>query len=111
MPIEHSGWPVYSVEPRPIAGLIPYARNARTHSADQVAALVRVASLYGEREAIWSRVSWQVLGVLAAPAMPSDLRTEYEARIEAGEVVTAKEIAARRKAFPRQSIGQPRSRS
>ncbi|PYF03855.1 hypothetical protein BJ122_105112 [Rhodopseudomonas faecalis] len=69
----------------------------------EVAALVRVAALYGEREPIWSRVSWQVLGVLAAPAMPSDLRTEYEARIEAGEHITAKEVAP-------PPIGRPRSR-
>ena len=29
-------WPADSVERRPIAGLVPYARNARTHSPEQV---------------------------------------------------------------------------
>jgi DNA modification methylase len=31
------GWPADKVERRPVAGLIPYARNARTHSEEQVA--------------------------------------------------------------------------
>jgi DNA modification methylase len=31
------GWPANNVERRPVAGLIPYARNARTHSEEQVA--------------------------------------------------------------------------
>ena len=30
-------WPADEVERRPIDGLIPYARNARTHSPEQVA--------------------------------------------------------------------------
>lgn len=30
-------WPADAVERRPLAGLIPYARNARTHSTEQVA--------------------------------------------------------------------------
>src|SRR5450631_1478974 len=32
-----SDWPADHVERRPLASLIPYARNARTHSAAQVA--------------------------------------------------------------------------
>jgi len=32
-------WPADQVERRPVEGLIPYARNARTHSAEQVAAV------------------------------------------------------------------------
>ena len=34
---EVQGWPADKVERRPVAGLIPYARNARTHSEEQVA--------------------------------------------------------------------------
>ena len=30
-------WPADAVERRPVAALIPYARNARTHSDEQVA--------------------------------------------------------------------------
>ena len=40
-------WPVYSVQARPIDGLIPYARNARTHSAEQVASLARLIEEFG----------------------------------------------------------------
>lgn len=29
-------WPAYNVEKRPLSELIPYARNARTHSDAQV---------------------------------------------------------------------------
>jgi DNA modification methylase len=36
-PAEPQGWPADKVERRPVAGLIPYARNARTHSEEQVA--------------------------------------------------------------------------
>jgi ParB-like chromosome segregation protein Spo0J len=32
-------WPADKVERRPLAGLIPYARNARTHSEAQIAAI------------------------------------------------------------------------
>jgi DNA modification methylase len=34
-----SAWPADKVERRAVAGLIPYARNARTHSAEQIAQL------------------------------------------------------------------------
>jgi hypothetical protein len=36
-PAKPQEWPADKVERRPIESLIPYARNARTHSADQVA--------------------------------------------------------------------------
>src|SRR3954462_3093478 len=32
-----ASWPADSVERRPVASLVPYARNARTHSDEQVA--------------------------------------------------------------------------
>ena len=32
-----AGWPADAVERRPVAALVPYARNARTHSDEQVA--------------------------------------------------------------------------
>ncbi len=40
-------WPADKVERRPIAGLVPYARNARTHSDDQVAELARSIQAFG----------------------------------------------------------------
>ena len=36
-PAEPQGWPADRTERRPVSGLIPYARNARTHSEEQVA--------------------------------------------------------------------------
>ena len=41
---DHKSWPADSVERRPVAKLVPYARNARTHSpeqVDQIAASIR----------------------------------------------------------------------
>ncbi|HWL47701.1 MAG TPA: ParB/Srx family N-terminal domain-containing protein [Sphingomonadaceae bacterium] len=42
-----ASWPVYSVQPRAIGDLIPYARNARTHSDEQVAQLATLIQEYG----------------------------------------------------------------
>ena len=48
-------WPADAVERRPIASLVPHARNARTHSDEQVAQIA--ASI---REWGWKRRSWSM---------------------------------------------------
>ncbi|MFN3626181.1 MAG: ParB/Srx family N-terminal domain-containing protein, partial [Hyphomicrobium sp.] len=40
-------WPADAVERRPVASLLPYARNARTHSADQVAQIAAAIREWG----------------------------------------------------------------
>lgn len=40
-------WPADAVERRPLAGLTPYARNARTHSESQVAEIARSIQEWG----------------------------------------------------------------
>lgn len=42
-----ANWPADKVERRPLADLIPYARNARTHSDDQVAQLAASMKEWG----------------------------------------------------------------
>jgi ParB-like chromosome segregation protein Spo0J len=43
--MKRGDWPADKVERRPVADLVPYARNARTHSAEQVA---QIAASIGE---------------------------------------------------------------
>lgn len=64
--------------------------------------MIRVAVLYGDKPAIWKRVRWSVLHQLAYD-MPDAMRSGYEARIEAGERVLAKDIMAARRAQLRQA--------
>jgi DNA modification methylase len=40
-------WPADAVERRPVASLLPYARNARTHTADQVAQIAAAIREWG----------------------------------------------------------------
>lgn len=40
-------WPADAVVRRPLASLVPYAKNARTHSSEQIAQLARLISAYG----------------------------------------------------------------
>src|SRR3954464_11476058 len=40
-------WPAEKVHPRPIAKLLPYARNARTHSDAQIAAIAASIKEWG----------------------------------------------------------------
>ena len=56
-------WPADAVERRPVASLLPYARNARTHSADQVAQIAAAIREWG----------WTV-PVLAQPAAGRGVR-------------------------------------
>ena len=43
----NQAWPADTVERRPVASLLPYARNARTHSADQVAQIAAAIRAWG----------------------------------------------------------------
>lgn len=45
--ISPDSWPVYSTRPTPIGELLPYARNARTHSDEQVAQLAALIQEFG----------------------------------------------------------------
>src|SRR3954468_15269455 len=40
-------WPADAVSRRPVSELIPYAQNARTHSADQVGEIARSIEAFG----------------------------------------------------------------
>jgi DNA modification methylase len=40
-------WPADAVERRPVASLVPYAKNARTHSPTQIDHLARLIAAYG----------------------------------------------------------------
>lgn len=42
-----TNWPAAKVESRPLKDLVPYARNAREHSADQIAMLVASIEEFG----------------------------------------------------------------
>src|SRR4051812_10276611 len=48
-PVPASGprWPADAVERRPVAALVPYARNARTHSDEQVAQIAASIREFG----------------------------------------------------------------
>jgi len=45
-------WAAYSVEPWPVASLLPYARNARTHSAKQVREIAGLIAKFGWTAAV-----------------------------------------------------------
>ena len=64
-----------------------------------------VARMYGRRPEIFRRLSWRALVELSAPSLPAAHRSQFEARILAGEDVKAKEIAHARGPLP---IGRPR---
>ena len=40
-------WPADAIERRPLAALVPYARNARTHSEEQIAQLAASITEWG----------------------------------------------------------------
>lgn len=46
-PAKPAPWPADRVERRPVAALVPYARNARTHSPEQVAQIARSIEQFG----------------------------------------------------------------
>lgn len=93
------------IEMKRTAGWRSFTRAAmqrfdELRASHQPAEYMNVAKLYADRPAIWHGQRWQVLASLASPTLPAKLRREFERRIEAGERVTAPEIAARRAADP-----------
>jgi hypothetical protein len=66
------------------------------HNSLEVAEMARVARRYGNRPEIFSKVGWRVLKELASSATSESERQKFEARILAGEIVRANEIAAAR---------------
>ncbi|KGT73759.1 hypothetical protein MA20_41880 [Bradyrhizobium japonicum] len=66
------------------------------HDSVFVGELQRAAGLYGGRQDITGKArNWHVLVALASPSLPSSARRQFEAKILAGENVTAKTIAAK----------------
>ncbi|MGY3619375.1 hypothetical protein [Bradyrhizobium sp. USDA 10063] len=65
------------------------------HDSLFVGEVQRVARRYGDRPDVTGRVrNWHVLVALASPYLQESGRREFEAKIAAGEKVTAKSIAA-----------------
>ena len=76
-----------------------------------VSRTIRVARLYAGRPEVWRAASWRTLIELASPKMAPSMRQALEARILAGETITAPHIRKTRGRFkggsPRRSAGQP----
>jgi hypothetical protein len=62
------------------------------HDPMQVAEMMRVARLYGERPEIFRSVSWHALVELASSVTSDEERRKFETRILAGERVNGAEI-------------------
>lgn len=76
------------------------------HNPAEVAAMIRAATLYGERPDIIAKVrNWRTLVALTSTLLSEPARLEWEARILAGENVMGTEIA--RKASRRGKTGRP----
>jgi DNA modification methylase len=85
-------WPADAVERRPVASLLPYARNARTHSADQVAQIAAAIREWGWTVPVLVDEAGQLiaghgrvlaaksLGLLDVPAMVARGWSEAEKR-------------------------------
>jgi hypothetical protein len=64
------------------------------HDPTAVGELQRVARIYGNRQDITEKAkSWHVLVALASPSVPESARRQFEAKILAGERVSAKSVA------------------
>ena len=51
--MQEQQWPADKVERRPLDSLIPYARNSRTHSEEQVAQIAASMKEWGWTEVVW----------------------------------------------------------
>lgn len=90
--LKNTPWPADAVERRPVASLIPYARNARTHSPEQVAQIAASIREWGWTNPVLvdegsgiiaghGRVlAAQKLGVLDVPVMVARGWTEAQRR-------------------------------
>jgi hypothetical protein len=79
-----------------------------------VSRTIRVARLYAGRPEVWRAASWRTLIELASPKMAPSMRQALEARILAGETITAPHIRKTRGRFKggspkRRPINQPAS--
>jgi hypothetical protein len=76
--------------------------------------VMKVARVYGARPEIFKRLSWNALVHLSSPALPAAAREALEARIRAGEAISATEIrgarGARKAGTPRRQAEQPARR-
>jgi hypothetical protein len=73
--------------------------------AKLAAQLMKVTRAYGDKPAVYTRLSWNALVTLSSATLPAGARAALEARIRAGEVITAAEIRAARGAL---KIAKPR---
>jgi hypothetical protein len=82
-----------------IKGNSAFGRQMRRQfdvDAQHAAEVMKVARVYGSRPEIFSRLSWNALLHLASPALSAAAREALEARIRAGEAISATEIRAAR---------------
>jgi hypothetical protein len=89
-----------------------FGREARARfNVDQIQAsrAMRVARLYAERAEIYRAVSWRTLVELASPKMSPPVRQALEAKVIAGERVSAPRIRRAREAHAQRRAGWPRS--
>ncbi|MCS3896428.1 hypothetical protein M2171_005561 [Bradyrhizobium japonicum USDA 38] len=78
------------------------------HDSVFVGELQRVAGLYGGRQDITGKArNWHVLVALASPSLPSSARRQFEAKILAGENVTAKTLPPKRREGRGSPAGKP----
>jgi hypothetical protein len=91
-------------------------RRRRFPDVDSITAArtMRVARLYAGRPEIWRAASWRTLIELASPKMAPSMRQALEAKILAGETITAPHIRKTRGRFkggsPKRPINQPAAR-
>jgi hypothetical protein len=69
------------------------------HNSLEVAEMMRIARLYGERPEIYSNVSWHALVELASSATSEAERQKFEAKISAGERVNGAALIRSRTAL------------
>ena len=88
-----------------------FGREVRKRFPDvdqrQTSQTMRVARLYAGRPEVWRAASWRTLIELASPKMAPSMRQALEARILAGETITAPHI---RKTRGRFKGGSPKRR-
>jgi hypothetical protein len=71
---------------------------------------MKVARLYGGRDEIITRLSWDCLRRLAATSMPATARQAIEAKVIAGEKIVASDIDRARQAHAARPTNQPATR-
>src|SRR5664280_645725 len=80
----------------------------------QTSQAMRVARLYAGRPEVWRAASWRTLIELASPKISESVRQAFEAKLLAGETVSAPEIRRARGPLkpgsPRRSAEQPAAR-